>query len=222
MNINKLLGLFLLLTFWATVPVLAQDPHSQALEKAKPELKERAIKAARKEAKKLAKDGWYVVPGSLAMDKQLEISQLWNLLAAQQPERYIVVPIQVTAGNKAAAKNNALAQARVELAGLIEAQVKALVETTVGNEQINQEDAASINKALTASKALIANKLSARPCFEAYRDIKNNNSVEISIQLGYDATLVMKQAKEAIKEELRKDGKDLHEELDRVPFPSDK
>ena len=44
---------------------------------AKKEMKRKAYKDARKEAKRFKRKGWYVAPGALPMDKQLEKS--WEL-----------------------------------------------------------------------------------------------------------------------------------------------
>jgi len=38
----------------------------------KSDIKQKAIKEARREAKRMGKDGWYVAPGSLPLDKLIE------------------------------------------------------------------------------------------------------------------------------------------------------
>ena len=53
--------------------VAKKNPNKQATK----EMKRRAYKKARKEARKFRKKGWYVAPGALPMDKQIEKS--WEL-----------------------------------------------------------------------------------------------------------------------------------------------
>ena len=57
-----------------------QIKERQELKKAtKAELNEKATKTARKEAKKLTKEGWKVSPGALPMEKQLDRSYMMEM-----------------------------------------------------------------------------------------------------------------------------------------------
>jgi len=64
---NPILLLSLLMALVFASPIYAQN--TKSIEK---EIKSKAIKDARKEAKKLSKDGFAVAPGQLPMDKQIE------------------------------------------------------------------------------------------------------------------------------------------------------
>ena len=55
----------------STTVVMAQNTKKEKAKQAKAELKEKASKAARKEAKRLTKEGWRVAAGALPLEKQL-------------------------------------------------------------------------------------------------------------------------------------------------------
>ena len=108
------------------------------------QLKSKAIKSARKEAKKLKRDGYYVAPGELPLDKQLE--NAW-LKALEEDEsgypQYIVATGNAVAESQTAGKLQANEIAKFELAGTIATNVAALIESNIANAQLNTEEAAS-------------------------------------------------------------------------------
>lgn len=182
----------------------------------KSELNSRASKTARREAKKLKKDGWLVTPGSLPIEKQLDRSYniLYEIDENMMP-KYIMGEAMSIGENYDAAKLQALELAKQNLAGQIETEVTELVENTVANKQLSQEQAASITQTVSASKNLISQSLGrVLPVVEMYR-VKNNKNKEVYVRLAYSTDMAMQVAKKVIKEELEKKGQDLHEELDK-------
>ena len=77
---NAIIGLLSLLLISATGISYAQTTKEQRKERqelakaSKKELNEKAGKAARKEAKRLSKEGWKTAPGALPLEKQLDKS----------------------------------------------------------------------------------------------------------------------------------------------------
>ena len=182
----------------------------------KSELNSRASKTARREAKKLKKDGWLVTPGTLPIEKQLDRSynMLYEIDENMMP-KYIMGEAMSIGENYDAAKLQALELAKQNLAGQIETEVTELVENTVANKQLSQEQAASITQTVSASKNLISQSLGrVLPVLEMYR-VKNNKNKEVYVRLAYSTDMAMQVAKKVIKEELEKKGQDLHEELDK-------
>ena len=92
-----------------------QRKERQELAKAtKKELSEKASKAARKEAKRLTKEGWMAAPGALPLDKQLDRSYMMQYQYDDEGfPKYIMAEAMSTAGNYDAAKMQALELARM-------------------------------------------------------------------------------------------------------------
>lgn len=183
----------------------------------KKELNEKASKEARKEAKRLAKEGWEVNPGALPLAKMLDRSYAMQFEYADNGAPvYIMGMGQSIGGNFDAAKMQATEMARLDVAGQIEVYVTELIESTVANEQMDQEQAASIAKTVAASKSLISQKLGRlTPIVECYRTQKNKNK-EVLVRVAYNTKNAMEIAKKVVKEELEKKGEQLHDQLDKM------
>jgi hypothetical protein len=180
------------------------------------ELKDKPIKLARKEAKQLGKQGWYVAPGKLPLAMQLE-----NSYTKQAEVNNEGLPSWVTGqatavgGTKISAKNQAIENAKLELAGKLQSTIEALVENTVANEAISQDEATSLTKTITASKNRISGQLGrVIELTEMYRDKGSNVETSVIVAINY------KKALEATKKEIRKSleeqGNDLHKKLDDI------
>ena len=87
-----------------------QRKERQELTKAsKKELNEKASKAARKEAKRLSKEGWKTAPGALPLEKQLDKSyMLQDQYDADGFPQFIMAEAMSVGGNYDAAKMQAL------------------------------------------------------------------------------------------------------------------
>lgn len=185
--------------------------------KAKKTMKKKAYKQARKEAKKYRKDGWYVAPGALPMDKQIE--KAW-LQQYEEDENgyplYLVANGNSVAQTQSAAKIQATELAKFELAGMVETNIVALVENSVANNQLTREEAASVTKTVAASKNIISQKIGrVITLFEIYREMGDNN-IESSVRIGYNTKLANEVAINTIKEELEDEAEELHDKLDKI------
>lgn len=183
----------------------------------KKELNQKATKAARKEAKKLNKEGWKVAPGALPIEKQLDKSYLmqyqYDNLGFPQ---YIMAEAMSTGGNYDAAKMQALELAKQNLAGQIQTEVTALIENTVANEQMDQSQAASITRSVMAAKNLISQNIGrVVPVVEVYR-VVNGNDREVLIRIAYSQDMAKAAVKKAVKEELENRGDSLHNKLEKL------
>ena len=104
--------------------------------------------------------------------------------------------------------------AKLSLAGQLQSEVVALVENSVANEQLSNEQAASLTETVMAGKNLISQKLGrVITIVECYRDTKSKTK-EVRVLVAYNAASAMDSAKNAIKSELEKKGDELHEKLD--------
>jgi hypothetical protein len=192
----------------------------ETLKQTKAKLTKRAVKIARKEAKKLVKDGWQTTPGPLPIDKQLEKSYMMQY---EQDEndypKYIMGEAMSTGENYDAAKVQALELAKQNLAGQIQTELTALIKNTVANKQLAAEQAVSITESVVASKNLISQSLGrVIPVVEVYRT-KSNKNKEVLVRIAYNSQMAMEAAKNVIRQDLDKEGEDLHKELDTIFEP---
>ena len=184
---------------------------------AKKELSARVDKATKKEAKRLAKEGWVVSPGALPLEKQLQRSyeREYQYDDLGFP-KYIMANAQSIAENYDAAKTAATSLAITNLAGQIQTEIAALIENTVANQQLTAEDAVSISETVMSSKNLISQSIGRTiVVVECYRVLKNKNR-EVMVRIAYNGEMAKQAAKQAVREELEKKGDKLHEQLDKV------
>ena len=185
------------------------------------QLKSKAPKTARKEAKSYKKKGYYVVRAGLPMEKQLEVAYTRQLEIDQDGyPLYIVATAESVAQTKIAAKNQAMAIAKFDLASQLETNIVGLIENSVANEQLSQEDAASLTKTVTASKEIVAQKLGrVITLFSAYKEDKKLSkraNVGYTVMIAYNQALALDMTKKTIKEELKDEAEDLHKKLDQI------
>jgi len=213
-RLHSLISLMFLVIFIAGMGnvVQAKNPDRQLSK----QIKKKAAKQARKEAKKFKRGHWYVAPGALPMDKQIEKS--WELQYMEDEDGYplyIVATGNSVAETQSAAKLQAMELAKLELAGLVQTNVAALIENSVANSQLNNEEAASVTKTVAASKNIIAQEIGrVITMFEIYKKI--NKNVEASVRIGYNTDIAMETAKKTIRKKLEEETEILHDKLDKL------
>ncbi len=196
--------------------IIAFPVFSQNDDAAQKAMKSKATKSARKEAKKFIKDGFYVAPGALPLDKQLESAWLkqYAVDEAGLPQ-YIVETGNSVAETQTAAKIQATETAKLNIAGSITTQIAALIENNIANQQLNNEEAASVTKTIAASKNMIAQELGRTLMLvEIYKKIGKN--VECDIRLAYDYKNAKEIAKKVMRQELEKQTNILQDKLDKI------
>lgn len=183
----------------------------------KSELNNKATKAARKEAKRLKKEGWTTAPGALPIERQLDKSYLMQYEYDNKMfPKYIMGEAMSIGGNYDAAKMQALELAKQNLAGQIQTEVTALIENTVANEQLVQEQAESITRSIMASKNLISQSIGRTiPIMEIYRTLQNRNK-EVLVRIAYNSDMAKKAAMKAVNKDLEKRGDNLHKKLEEM------
>ena len=198
----------------AFVPISASADNQKA---AKKELDAKSSKTARNEAKRLKKEGWISAPGALPIEKQLDRSYLMQMETDEVGYPKFLMGEGMSIGeNYDAAKMQALELAKQNLAGQIQTEITALIENTVANKQLAKEEAASISESVLASKNLISQKIGKTiNVTEVYRTLPNKNK-EVLVRVAYNALMAKEAARQAIREDLEKKGKDLHEQLDKA------
>lgn len=181
------------------------------------ELNAKASKAARKEAKKLGKEGWMTSPGTLPIDKQLDKS--YNMQYEYDETgfpRFLMGEAMSIGENYDAAKMQALELAKQNLAGQIQTEVTELIENQVSNKQLSAEQAASVTQSVSASKNLISQSIGrVIPVVEVYR-VKNNSNKEVLVRVAYNSKMALEAAKQAVRKSLEEKGDSLQNEVDKI------
>lgn len=183
----------------------------------KSELNEKATKTARKDAKKLKKEGWTTVPGALPLEKQLDKSYMMQMEYDEDMyPKYLMGEAMSIGENYDAAKMQALELAKQNLAGQIQTEVTALIENSVANKQLANEDAASVTQSIMGAKNLISQSIGRTIIvMECYR-VKTNKNKEVLVRIAYNGAMAKAAAKRAIQDELKSKSDDLQKKLDQL------
>ena len=216
-NISNMRNMIIILALVFSASIIAPAMAQSTEKEAEKELNKKSMKKARKEAKKYKKAGFYVAPGALPMDIQLEYA--WKKQMMMDEENfpmYITATGNSVAESQTAAKIQATETAKLELAGTITTNVAALIESNIANQQLNLKDAASVTKTVAASKNIIAQELGrVLPLFEVYKKIGKDN-IEADIRLAYSSAVAYEVAKKVIRKSLEEETEIMQEKLDKL------
>lgn len=220
---KKLLLSVLVFGLFGAAPMEAQltkDQQKQRKEQVSQQrkaLNAKASKDARKDAKKLKKEGWQTTPGTLTLEKQLDRSMMMQMEVDETGYPLYVMGEAMSIGeNYDAAKMQALELAKQNLAGQIQTEIAALVESSVANKQLSDEQAASVTESVLASKNLISQSLGrVIPVVEVYRVLSNKNK-EVLVRIAYNHNMAIEAAKKVVRKDLENKGDKLHDQLDQV------
>ena len=189
---------------------------AQSEKEIKKDIKDKAIKQARKEAKKLKKDGFKVAPGQMPMDKQIEATWIKRYeIDDNGNKKWFVADARSVGETHSAAKLQAHEVAKVNLAGQIGTEVAGIIETNIANAQLNAEEAASITETVATFKSIVGSKMRRTTIlFEADKSI--NKNTEVFVTMAYSYAEAVKMAKDIIKEEMKGKIKIQSEQLDTI------
>lgn len=181
------------------------------------ELNEKVSKDAKKEAKRLKKEGWITTPGTLPLEKQLNTSYLMQMERDNSMyPMYIMAEAMSVGENYDAAKMQASELAKLQLAGKMQTEITALIENSIGNQQLSKDEASSLTQTVNASKGLISQKIGrVIVVVECYR-VKANQNKEVLVRIAYNSNMAKAAAKQAIQDELKDKNEELHNKLDEV------
>lgn len=183
----------------------------------KSELNEKASKDAKKEAKRLAKEGWQAAPGALPIQKQLDRSYMMQMEYDEDMfPKYIMGEAMSLGANYDAAKIQATAIAKQNIAEKIQTEVAALITTEGANEQISEDEVNSFVKTVNASKQLISQNIGrVVDVVELYRIVPGKKK-EVRIIIAYNSEMAKRAAKKAIIENLKEESSQLQDKLDQM------
>ena len=176
----------------------------QTTKELRQDLKDKAIKEARKEAKKMEKDGWAVAPGSIPLSKILENTWMKQVTVDDNGNvRYIYADGNAVAESKSAGEMQAIEFGKLQLAGLIQTNMSSLISANIGNAQLSTQEAASVTEVVQSAKNVIAMELGyVDPSFKLFRDI-GKDKIEVQVRLFYDTRQSLEIAKKVVRQELK-------------------
>ena len=183
-------------------------------------LSEKEIKKiAKKDAKNYKKEGWLVNPGALPMEQQLiKAYSMENQTNEDGFPKFITGEGRSTAEAYDAAKMQANERAKQEIASKTQTELVSEIKSTVSNEQLTPEEANTVVEVIEASRSVIAQSIGRLiPVMEAHRNLKNKN-VEVLVRVAYNADNVKKAAKQAIRNEMKKRGNEMHKNLEKYGY----
>lgn len=206
---------FLLISAIAMCVGINAQTFGEMEKSASKEVREKAVKTARKQAKKDAKEGWTIAPGQLPLDKQYDEYYTMLYMEDGNGTPYYVTGEAMSVGSTYdAAQLTATTLAKGDLAGKIQTDVASLVQASVANEQISQEEAVSLSRVISESKNLIVARLtSIRQPILAYRKTASGD-IEVRTIVAYSSNDAKQAVKASIKEGLERAGEELRADLD--------
>ena len=160
------------------------------------------LKDAKKEAKRLTKEGWKPAPGGLPLERQLDGQYRKRYEASESnAPKYIMGQATNTGGNYTAAKKAALEFARQEVANQIESEVRELIEASVINQETSSDEAESLTKVLSSAITKVHQTIGSLPIVtEAYRDVDGGKK-EVLLVVAYESRLAKNSLLKAMMEE---------------------
>ncbi len=187
----------------------------QISEQAKKAAQAKVTKDAKKEAKRLKKEGWNVTPGGIPIERQLDRAfGLQYEITDDNLPKYIIGTGMSVAEAYDAAKMQATEIAKQDLAAKTQSELTSEIKSTVANNQLSPDEAASVVEVINASRSLITQSIGrVITITEVYR-YKENKNVEVLIRVAYDSENIKKAAKQAIRNDLRKRGNEMHKKLE--------
>ncbi|MBQ8058368.1 MAG: hypothetical protein IJ199_00910 [Prevotella sp.] len=202
---------------YAQITKEQRQERKEMLKMTKAELNQKASKDARKEAKRLKKEGWKVAPGALPMEKQLDrVFVMKYEFDTDMFPKWIFGDAMSIGENFDAAKMQAIAIAKEKIAGEIGTEVTAIIDNNLGNKQLSPEEAASLVKSIDKGKQFISRNIGRTiTVTEMYRTLSNKNK-EVRVQIAYSSEMARQNAKQVIRDELEKEGDDLGKKLDEL------
>lgn len=183
----------------------------------KKESKVKVQKESRKEAKKLIKDGWQVMPGKLPMDRQIQDAKYAELDTNDKGEKlFFIGTHKAIGGNYSAAKQIADDRARQELAQSVSNEIARKIEGQLANRNYGEGDIEAIDKFVSANKSIVSAQLQGvTPVVEMYREMENGQ-YEVNVVVKMDADKAMRLAREGLRNELSKQSEALASDLDKI------
>ncbi len=173
----------------------------------------------KKEVKRLEKDGWINIPGEMPMGQQLNNAWAKEVeLDAEGMPKWIISSGESGAEFQSVAEMQATELAKLSLVGLLETQMRSVVELEQGNNRLDAKSAASISKAIQVATNKVSKKLKrVLPLSKFMR--KKGKQTEIQIRLAYSYAMAQQAILDEMKLELQSESEDMRAKYDEFLNP---
>lgn len=194
-----------------STPALANKKEQRQLKK---ELRKKADRESRKEAKTYTKEGWRTMAGALPLAKQLQASKYSSLMKDEQGNPlYVIAEHKAIGGNYSLAKEIAYSRASAELASNICNTIAQNSDDRKGQENLGEGDIDVLDEYLSVTKSVVTAQLrGVQPVVELYRELANGN-VEVMTVLRLEADSAIKAAKKEVRETMKARADKLAEDM---------
>ncbi len=218
-NFLKRAGFTLLVFMLGTALLQTDYSYAQSVTQASRKKAEKSCryKAAKKQAKRLRKQGWQEVPGDQPLVDQLHERCVKSRMTDEKGMNlYIFATGNAVAEQQAVAIRHAIHAAKVQLAQTVQGRIVGIVKDMQANQQLDQKTAVSINEMLSATRDILVQRLGyTEPVIKMIRYLPDNN-VEAQVIIAYNIRNAMEITRQLMREELRKRLEKTEEEVDRL------
>lgn len=168
------------------------------------------MKDAKKEEKRLKKEGWQVTPGDIPMLQQIYNSyKLRNEMGMDLDSKYVFGNAQSIGQFFDAAKMTANEVAKADMVGQISTEITRLVSEQISAKQISNDQAESVMGVVEKSKSIVTQKLGfIKPVVQFYRKLANGNT-EVMVSIAYDKEKITKQSKGVVNDMMKEASLDI-------------
>lgn len=184
-------------------------------------LSAKPTKEAKKEAKRLAKEGWVVPAGEKSIELQLTQSLMYGeeLMvdeAGAPTKRYIMHTAIATSGTYNAGYAASRTNAMVEVAAILKSEIAAAMQVKIDNDQSSGINALTLDKFNERAKSVVDQCLTnAIPVIRVYRRLSNGN-FEVQVRLAFDKKEIAARIKRKMLAEMEKEGDEMNKVVDEV------
>jgi len=168
------------------------------------------MKDAKKEEKRLKKEGWQITPGSIPMLQQIYNSyKLRNEMGMDLAPKYVFGNAQSLGQFIDAAKVAADGVSKADLVGQISPEITRLVSEQISTKQLSNDQAESVMGVVEKSKSIVTQKLGIiTPVIQFYRKLPNGN-YEVMMSIAYDREKITNISKETVNGMMKEAGLDI-------------
>lgn len=210
---------FILLAIMAVVAVIsvnAQDVKSMVKmmkndnSAIKGLIDQKVSKSAKAKAKEYKKAKYTTMGGDDLEHQVFELERLEKMPMMDGEEgatyRYIVQSSSAVAGTFSAARGAAVADAKSQIAGLLETKIAAAIELKLGADMESKASNTTLDKFNQRGKQIVENSLIMMQNPLTMRRELKGNQVEVMVGIAYDKKVFGKKLKEILKKQLEDEG----------------
>lgn len=176
----------------------------------------KAIKKAKEMTSGKKEPAWMVAPGAQPLEMQLAKNyRMQDEMTDEGEPKWIMAEAMSIAENYDFAKTQALTMAIQELARKIQTTIATEIKTAGGNKQLGPDDAATALEVTMSGTQWVTNTIGkVVTVVECYQILPNRNR-NVSITIAYNEKRATDMAKQALRDELIKEGKEIGKQLEQ-------